>query len=350
MVCKTPVYIYTLRLRLATQRRVMIMASLILPFNTTLLSVLGEIQDEQEAALVKNVPLHQLVDKEFVEAFVKIGQLHILSHQTHIDTQDCVALIPTGHLILHLTKDTYEQLGLEGKPSRYASRSKPNKFVVDIDLTPDYFTPGRKNYNRVLWCLKDRLDLVFDLLVSWTPHEKAVCPSSVSKYFESKGFLITPVPISIRTQLQTSIQTPALNSAVSTHTEENCSKKELWEWLGAVACGVDMSVASPDSYITTLACPTPSVNCPRCCVIHLSGFFTPAIILWLLQKVRLEVENTDDKRWASLTLHGFLDSPVSVKSREHGFFQEGDNIHSFVLFSNKDYWLYSALGQHDLCQ
>ena len=54
--------------------------------------------------------------------------------------------------------------------------------------------------------------------------------------------------------------------------------------------------------------------------------------------------------WGSLTLHGFLDSPVSVGSREHGFFQEGDNLHSFVIFSNKDYWLYSAFGHHDCCQ
>ncbi|KAK7497717.1 hypothetical protein BaRGS_00011112 [Batillaria attramentaria] len=326
-------------------------ASIILPFNTSLPSVLGEIADQQSACLIKSVPLHHLVDKEFVEGFVKRGCLYILSHGTRIDTQDCVALIPTGHLILHVTKDTYQQLGLEGRPSQYASRGKPSKYVVDVDLTPDFFTPGRKNYDRVLWCLKDRLNLTFDLLVAWTPHEEAICPSSVPKYFESKGFIVTPVPTSAQVQWQTSIQMPVLSSAVSKATEDSCGREALWEWLGAVACGIDMSEASADSYISTLACPTPSVNCPRCCVIHLSGFLTPAASLWLLKKVRSEVEQAEGGvRWASVTLHGFLDSPVSAKSREHGFFLEGDNVHSFVVFSNKDYWLYSAYGHHDVCQ
>jgi ribonuclease P/MRP protein subunit RPP40 len=55
------------------------------------------------------------------------GHLTILSDGTNIDTDDCVALIPSGHLVLSLNRQTYQELGLEGKPS-FFSRSKPNRY------------------------------------------------------------------------------------------------------------------------------------------------------------------------------------------------------------------------------
>lgn len=67
--------------------------------------------------------------------------------------------------------------------------------------------------------------------------------------------------------------------------------------------------------------------------------------------IRSEVERSENgNTWANITFHGFVDTPVSVESREHGFFHEGDNLHSFVIFPNKDYWLYAAFGYYDLCQ
>jgi hypothetical protein len=58
---------------------------------------------------------------------LNIGHLTILSDGTNIDTDDCVALIPSGHLVLSLNRQTYQELGLEGKPS-FFSRSKPNRY------------------------------------------------------------------------------------------------------------------------------------------------------------------------------------------------------------------------------
>jgi hypothetical protein len=41
--------------------------------------------------------------------------------------------------------------------------------VVDIDLNSSSFKPGKKGYNRIKWCLQDRLNLKFNFLVTWTP-------------------------------------------------------------------------------------------------------------------------------------------------------------------------------------
>ena len=41
--------------------------------------------------------------------------------------------------------------------------------VVKIDLLADYFVPGKKNYERVRWCVTDQLQLKFDFLLTWVP-------------------------------------------------------------------------------------------------------------------------------------------------------------------------------------
>ena len=46
------------------------------------------------------------------------------------------------------------------------------------------------------------------------------------------------------------------------------------------------SESSPDSYLSTLSCPSPNVKCMRCCVLSVSGFLTPTATKWLFNKVR----------------------------------------------------------------
>ncbi|KAL8623421.1 hypothetical protein ACOMHN_037956 [Nucella lapillus] len=331
-------------------------ANIIVPYNSTtahLPSVIHNLEKEQSTYLAHQVPLHQLLDKHFIEAFVKRGQLYMLSHKRHIDTQDCVALIPTGHLILHVTKDTYEQLGLEGKPSAFSGK-KPTKYVIDVDLNAKSFAPGRKGYDRALWCLKDRLDLTFDLLLSWTSHDDAICASSVARFLTTKGLAVSPVPLCVQVQWLHRAKVPALYAAAAAtatekEREEGCGREALWEWLGAMACGVDMSESAPDSFLSTLDCPVPCGPCERCLVMTVTGLLTPTATAWLLDLLRREVESEVSLApWASLTLQGFQDSPVSVACREHSFLQSGDNLHTYLCFPNKDYWLYSAYGQHDL--
>lgn len=43
-----------------------------------------------------------------------------------------------------------------------------NDLVVEVNLAAPYFVPGKKLYERVRWCLKDKLQLTFKFLMSWT--------------------------------------------------------------------------------------------------------------------------------------------------------------------------------------
>ncbi|CAB0038037.1 unnamed protein product [Trichogramma brassicae] len=104
---------------------------------------------------VKRLSLAELIDKEFIAKFVKEGQrqrdlfiyiyfaqtaqlrasmynvlccvfageVTLLSVGARIDTDDVVAVTPSGFLVLNLLRSTYQGTGLEGKPS-YFERSK----------------------------------------------------------------------------------------------------------------------------------------------------------------------------------------------------------------------------------
>lgn len=123
----------------------------------------------------------------------------MLSHEQNIDTKPCIALLPTGKslhrlrflffsweisvctqfpvflcffsgvLLLHITKDLYQELGLVGQVSKFHSKTQM-KYVVRVDLTAPHFQQGKKNFERVKWCLSERLNLSFNFLITWIPN------------------------------------------------------------------------------------------------------------------------------------------------------------------------------------
>lgn len=50
-----------------------------------------------------------------------------------------------------------------------------------------------------------------------------------------------------------------------------------------------------------------------------------------------------------LTVHGFVDSPVSWGGSEHGVLRGGENFYSLLMFHDHTYQLYLATGAHDSC-
>ena len=60
---------------------------------------------------------------------------------------------------------------------RWASshdRRCQGRFHVRVDLRDKNFSPGKKVYDRVKWCLTDRLPLVFDFAFVWRTDDAAI--------------------------------------------------------------------------------------------------------------------------------------------------------------------------------
>nr|XP_030737368.1 ribonuclease P protein subunit p40 isoform X3 [Globicephala melas] len=260
------------------------------------------VMDSGPYYFVKELPLHELIAHEFINTFVKKGACYALTYNTNIDEDNTVALLPNGKLILSLDKDTYEETGLQGRPSQYSGR-KTMKFSAEGSTMMSYFS----NYRIQERQPKIALSTVTDL------------PCPVLRSGELRG-----------------------------EPEAACSAQELFEWLGAVFSNAELN-NEPDNFISTYCCPQPSTVVARAYLCTITGFILPEKIRLLLEQLCRYFDEPKLAPWVTLSVQGFADSPVSWRENEHGFRKGGEHLYNFVVFSNRDYWLQLAVGANDDC-
>ncbi|XP_062926099.1 ribonuclease P protein subunit p40 [Mobula hypostoma] len=294
--------------------------------------------------LVKQLPLCEILEPEFINTYVKKGNLYALSYNTRIDQDNTVALLPTGKLILSIDKDTYEELGLEGQPSKYSHRTVM-RYIVTIDLSEATFAPGGKRYNRVVWALKEKKPLSFDLLMSC--RSSGGNEPSLASYFVKYQCQVYQPTLSVKI-LNETVCPVVLSNELNGKESESCSSQEFLDWLGAAFSDINCNNQA-DSFLSSYCCPEPNTVLDKACLCTISGFIIPEGINQLLDQLRLYFEEPKLAPWVSMTVHGFADSPVSWAQSEHGYHKGGENFYSFVLFRNQDYWLHMAVGTHSNC-
>ncbi|KAL5022437.1 hypothetical protein ScPMuIL_001592 [Solemya velum] len=320
--------------------------SLTLPVSTLPCSVTNPVQEGK--SYIVHLPLVELISIDFIEAFIKAGKLSLFSHSTRIDTDNCIAILPTGQLVLNLTKDAYQILGLEGKPSLFTKKNH-NKFIVHLNLTHKNFIPGNAKYDRIKRIFAQRTDLMFDCLVAWVPQDENVCPSSIQKYFQIKGHTARLLKVEEIRRFYSELRSPVISpSQTREPTDDACSMYEVFDWLGALALCIDLSDGRPDDYLTGMGIPSPTIPLDNCTYYQCMGFHTADTVLTVFTALR-ELVEVGNCPWGCLTVHGFADSPVSTNTQEHGYCFAGDNFYTFVLFPDQSYWLYTALSTHDVC-
>ncbi|KAM5300254.1 ribonuclease P protein subunit p40 isoform 4-T4 [Ctenodactylus gundi] len=270
---------------------------------------------------VKNLPLHEFITHEFINTFVKKGKL-----------------------ILSLDKDTYEETGLQGHPSKYSGRNIM-KFIVSIDLVDSSFNLDSKKYKRTSWSLKEKKPLKFDFLLAW--HHTGAEDSSVMSYFSKYQIQEHQPKVAISTVKD--LQCPVLRSGeLGGEAEASCSAQELFDWLGAAFCNADLN-NEPNNFISSYCCPQPSMVVAKACLCTITGFILPEKICVLLEQLCHYFDEPKLAPWVTLSVQGFADSPVSWREQEHGFRKGGEHLYNFVIFNNLDYWLQMAVGANDDC-
>ncbi|XP_028020281.2 ribonuclease P protein subunit p40 [Balaenoptera acutorostrata] len=302
------------------------------------------VMDSGPYYFVKDLPLHELIAHEFINTFVKKGACYALTYNTNIDEDNTVALLPNGKLILSLDKDTYEETGLQGRPSQYCGR-KTMKFIVSIDLMDLSSKLDSKKYERISWAFKEKKPLKFDFLLAW--HQTGAEGSAMMSYFSS--YRIQEHQPKIVLSTMTDVQCPVLQSGeLRGQPEAACSAQELFEWLGAVFSNAALN-NEPDNFISTYCCPQPSTVVAKAYLCTITGFILPEKIRLLLEQLCRYFDEPKLAPWVTLSVQGFADSPVSWRENEHGFRKGGEHLYNFVVFSNRDYWLQLAVGANDDC-
>uniref|UniRef100_A0A8C9Y489 Ribonuclease P/MRP 40 subunit n=1 Tax=Sander lucioperca TaxID=283035 RepID=A0A8C9Y489_SANLU len=261
--------------------------------------------------LIRKLPLYELLDTHFLET-VRHGGVSGLSYRTRLDEDNCVALMPNGkHSLLEL-------LGVEGKPSRFNHRTK-SRFVVCVDLTDSSMAPGERGYQRLVTGLTSRLPLKTDFLMS-LPGGGASVQALLSRYDWSEH----------RPEVSSCSLTDLLCPAPLTSDPP---------WLGAVHLPVLAGLSEPNKKLS------------HALRVSVCGLLSHQDVQKLIQEIRvyLSVSPPGSASWASVTLHGFVDSPVSWGGEEHGVLRGGDNFLSLMMFPDQSYLLHLATGAHDTC-
>ncbi|XP_040911753.1 ribonuclease P protein subunit p40 [Toxotes jaculatrix] len=287
--------------------------------------------------LIRKLPIYELLDKHFLETSVYQGNVYGLSYGTRVDEDNCIALMPDGRLCLSLDKDSFQLLGVEGKPSRFNHRSK-SRYVVSVDLTDSSMASGGRGYLRLLSGLTTRLPLKTDFLLSHHPGGGASLQPLLSRYDWSEH---RP---EISRHALANLSCPAL----LTSDLQSCDPHSLLEWLGAVDADISCENSS-SSFLSSFVCPEPKTTLSQALSVSICGLLLPEDIHRLIHEIRCYLEQPRPESWVSLTVHGFVDSPVSWGGSEHGVLKGGENFYTLLMFHNHTYRLHLATGAHSTC-
>ncbi|KAL1491122.1 hypothetical protein ABEB36_011765 [Hypothenemus hampei] len=258
----------------------------------------------------------EIASVEFIENFIRKGKLSLLSINTRIDCDNCYAITPHGKLILSLTKDTYQALGLEGKVSHFTHRNR-DRFIINVDLKD-----GKFSKQKLQKALK-RLPEVA-VIVSWEPPDNTICPSSIAKYFHQLDYEVRVCEPSFRSHVVYSVKTPIL--------ETEPDLEAFTEWMGMACLDGDFS-GNMDNYVNSYEPPEGSITLGQVRVLVWRGFYQPNQVLRLLHTLR-----NMNEMWCAVYVQGFSDAPVIDREEEQGFFTNGDNG-NVIIMKNKDFWL-----------
>ncbi|XP_061935998.1 ribonuclease P protein subunit p40 isoform X2 [Apis cerana] len=229
---------------------------------------------------INNLNVSELINKEFIEAFVKKGELTLLTIENNIDLDNSVAITPSGHLILSLLTEDFQKLGLEGKVSFF----------------------DRKMHTR---------------------YEENVCPSSVAAWFHKRKYSVFLCQQVFLQRTEYSLSIPIISNESDTD--------KFFEWLGVFSICGDLKNNIENDYVNTYKCPLPSMNVGQVQYLQWTGFFTRNQIKNLYNAMNEYISTKNTLPWTALHVQGFLDSPVSWDLKEHTFYTDGDNSYTIVF-------------------
>ncbi|KAI8323643.1 hypothetical protein GQ54DRAFT_296603 [Martensiomyces pterosporus] len=267
--------------------------------------------------------LSQLIDPQFIAAYVKKGSLFALSQDSTIDSGDLFAIDGQGTLIMSLGKDSYEEAGLVGVQAQFPLE-RGSRHIVKINLTEDCMTPGRKLYERVRRSFDTVLTQKIEFLVGYFDPE-----TGKSLDFDVPGAVACTPSISTRRTAKTFVpQFSDLFAATGKPSDEWVERaQEVFEWIGLASFGSQrLTETQVDPFVSAYHAPEPRelVNLN---VASVSGLLSPKAISGISEAL-IQMAAAADNSYFYLGVWGHEDAPVSWGSSEHGYLVSGENVYA----------------------
>lgn len=166
--------------------------------------------------------------------------------------------------------------------------------VIQIDLKSKELETTTKYYGRLQTALSNETLSKFTMQILWDPPKekdgnKAICPSSIAKYFSDLGYDINLNQTDCKTNLEYGLQMPILGPETDDLIEVNGQCKffatphELVEYAGMLALSCNLE---PTEYLNTWSFTGHTVEVGSALTIQLKGFFSCDLIKTLFRKLR----------------------------------------------------------------
>ena len=241
-----------------------------------------------------------------------------------------MALLPNKILLLSVNAETYYKLGIIGEKSTLNTKKNlVEKYRITLELGKDYFKPNKKNYQRVLECLK-RTQMKCDFVIKWNPNEPNISPNSLSRYFEhvkencQDDQLLSKMTIhkcypTLRTFTNYSTtNVPNICQGPSEHLEQNV--QQFIEWISAQVAEVKLDYSDFADY------------CDIYCV-EMQGFFTSCNLQKLLNRLKTYFSAEE---LGAIVVHGLEDSPQCWSGRNNQHYKDVSGESVFGIGQSKD--------------
>lgn len=307
----------------------------IIPGVYSLPDSIRELLSAHEYQIVRSLPAKELIDYNFIDAFVKRGKVAALSMGTSITYGNCVAVTPNGLFHVSTQEETFHSLGIEGSLS--SESCKTHKiYSSTIHLLRDCFFPGKRNYDSILQALGRSPSLTCDIAVLWEPPVEDFSSLSVGEYFSRKGYVVDLCTPAYTYRQLFSASVPKI-TAVGRDAHDLL---QLHEWLSAAVCGVDcVSCEVDDEFVSSYKCPEPAEEVGHMFVGQWQGFFTPVQVLDLLRRLR-EYVNRDQLPFCGMIVHGHDDDPTRLLKKHHSRLIARSSECTLVILPDDEYIMF----------
>ncbi|GAA6027427.1 hypothetical protein JCM8097_007857 [Rhodosporidiobolus ruineniae] len=220
------------------------------------------VKESGDFYLCENVNLADLLEVGFLNSHIRQGSLVALTLDDD-GAADVVAIDGRGRLVLSVSKDTYELLGLPGRASAFGTFRQ--RFIIEISLIDPSFRAGKLGFERVKRLLREwpaQTDLfdalagvgtsgaseekkgrTFDMVMSFTDAEDRPQPITFPSSITSR----LCHPTSTR-QTLSSIRVPLPSSFPSASSSSTAPSKKQRTSSGAFRKPVDEKALFWDGY------------------------------------------------------------------------------------------------------
>lgn len=263
---------------------------------------------------------------------------------TKLDCENSFALVDNS-LYVSLNPETYRRAGLTGKFDRPKKSSHgADKYFKQYDLYELHKGDGK----RLLWALENTLTDVIEFGFAFQDLDKSLL-SEIEDYFKLEAIDLEKSIINKNIQIYDNISTtipefvrPSLSTKFLNDDEKkNYDQEVLQEW--AVQLNEWTQLVSLNSYclqddhiVDNYICsyspqysrrqPKVSGEKTSITVLTWSGGLIPRKYIVDLFNSMCSVKNS----WATLSVHGYQDTPVSWGSRKHTCLTGGDNSYTII--------------------